>query len=403
MRADLVAQPEVRYLAQLSFASGLDPATFKRPALNLVAVVDKSGSMSGRPLLTVRASLRTLVTQLGPRDRLAIVLYGDTTHVYLPSTPVADKDALIARIDAIASAGSTNLEAGLRLGFEVARAARATEGFEGLSRVMLFTDERPNVGATDARSFMGMARRASAEGVGLTTIGVGTHFGAELAAQVSSVRGGNLFFFPGVEEMTERFRAELDTLVVELAYDLRLRLTPGPGHRIVGLYGLPGDLLQRTPEGGLEMTVETVFLSRRRGGIFVALAPDGAGLPVTGAPVRADLHYVATSGARFEDRIDLQLWSGGPLPLGLARGRLLVDEITTLKAAAALHHEHNDQEGAWRMVRALRQRMAQTAVPGLDAELTLLDALDQTLTRLSGHQGEGPRIVARDPVSGLPR
>ena len=94
---------------------------------------------------------------------------------------------------------------------------------------------------------------------------------------------------------------------------------------------------------------------------------------------------------------------GGALPMGLARGRLLVDEITTLRKAAALHLEQNDQEGAFKRVRALRQRFVQSGVSGLEAELETLTKLDETLTRLSGHQGEAPMAIARDPVSGLPR
>ncbi|MCA9539098.1 MAG: hypothetical protein KC620_09425, partial [Myxococcales bacterium] len=71
--------------------------------------------------------------------------------------------------------------------------------------------------------------------------------------------------------------------------------------------------------------------------------------------------------------------------------------------AAALHLEQNDQEGAWRLVRALRQKFEQADVPGLEAELETLANLDVTLTRLSGHQGEARPVASRDPVTGLPR
>ncbi len=398
--ADLLAQPEVRAIAQLGFASGLDPRTWKRAPLNLVAVVDKSGSMSGTPLSTVKASLHQLVDQLGAADQLSVVLYGDRTHLHLKPTRVRDRAALHAVVRSIRSAGSTNMEAGLKLGFETA--ARSLKGFEGSTRVMLFTDERPNVGRTDAGSFMGMARASSERGVGLTTIGVSTHFGAELATKISSVRGGNLFFFPDTESMTETFRDELDTMVTELAYDLNLRLTPAPGWRIAGLYGVPGELVKREAEGALSLQIETVFLSKKKGAIYLALARDAGALPSEGPVARAQLEWLQVDGARRTDRLSF-LTLSGKLPLGLARGRLLVDEITTLKKAAALHLEQNDQEGAWRLVRALTKRFAESRVPGLEKELETLAQLDKTLTRLSGHKGESPMAIARDPVTGLPR
>ncbi len=398
--ADLIAQPDVRMMAQLGFASGLDPETWRRAPLNLITVIDKSGSMSGHPLDTVKASLHRLVEQLGPADRLAIVLYGDRAHVHLGSTPIADKAALHAAIDAIQSAGSTAMEHGLKVGYRLARETAA--GFEGTTRLMLFTDERPNVGATHAEGFMGLARAGSADGIGLTTIGVGTHFGAQLATAISSVRGGNLFFFPDAGKMQAVFRDELDTMVTELAYDLELTVHPTRGWQIAGLYGLPGDLVKHTDDGGLQLTVETIFLSKKKGAIFVAFAPADDLPPAHGAPGIAKLRYVERGGARRTDAVQFDLVDGD-LPLGLARGVMLVDEATALKKATGLHLQQNDQEGAFRIVRALRQRMEVAAVPGLEAELKLVSDLDRTLTRLSGHQGEGTAKVDRDPVTGLPR
>ncbi len=82
---------------------------------------------------------------------------------------------------------------------------------------MLFTDERPNTGATDAESFMGMAENASHGGIGLTTIGVGVQFGAELATKISSVRGGNLYFIRDAADIKTLFTGQLDYMVSELA------------------------------------------------------------------------------------------------------------------------------------------------------------------------------------------
>src|SRR5688572_15703733 len=89
----LLAQPEVRHLAQLGFSSSFDAATWRREPLNLVAVVDKSGSMDGAPLDTVKASLRQIARQMNGADQLSIVLYGDTSHVHLTPTSLANRPA----------------------------------------------------------------------------------------------------------------------------------------------------------------------------------------------------------------------------------------------------------------------------------------------------------------------
>lgn len=405
MPAALLVQPEVRHVAQLGFSSGLDPKTFKRAPLHLVAVIDKSGSMSGQPLDLVKESLLKVLTQMGPDDELSIVLYGDRSHVYMQPTPVRDRAAIAGQIAGIASAGSTNMEEGLAVGFALA----SSHHFKGSTRVMLFTDERPNVGNTDAKSFMGMARDASRSGVGMTTVGVGVQFGAELATAISSVRGGNLFFFPDAGRMQKVFEEEFDTMVTELAFDMKLELRPAKGLKIVGVYGIPGKALKWLDGGAIAVSVETIFLSRKKGAIFVALGSDtGPGLPETQvapgtAVASVQLDYRERSGAAVKARVDLTSVLASTASEGLVRGRLLVDQATALARAAALHHESNNQEGAYQTVHALASLYRQTVDPSLADERTLVFNLERTLAKLSGHAGE-PAVASEavDRVSGLP-
>ena len=405
MPAALLAQPEVRHVAQLGFSSGLDPKTFKRAPLHLVAVIDKSGSMSGQPLDLVKESLIKVLTQMGPDDELSIVLYGDRSHVYMQPTPVRDRAALARQIAGITSAGSTNMEEGLAVGFQLASSHR----FKGSTRVMLFTDERPNVGNTDAKSFMGMARDASRSGVGMTTVGVGVQFGAELATAISSVRGGNLFFFPDANRMQKVFEEEFDTMVTELAHDMKLELRPAKGLKIVGVYGIPGKALKWLDGGAIAVSVETIFLSRKKGAIFVALGSDTrTGLPETqvapGAAVATvQLAYLERGGQAVKAQVDLTSVLASAASAGLVRGRLLVDQATSLAQAATLHHEKNDQEGAYQAVHTLASIYRQTQDPTLADERTLVFNLERTLAKLSGHAGEPSSPVAGiDRISGLP-
>jgi hypothetical protein len=113
------------------------------------------------------------------------------------------------------------------------------------------------------------------------------------------------------------------------------------------------------------------------------------------------LRYALRSGAVEERAIDLGVVATPQV--GLARGAMLVDEVTAFKKATALHHEQNDQEGAWRLVHELSGRWAGTADPELARELELIASLESTLALLSGHRGEGPvGTLGRSGLSGLP-
>ena len=218
--AQLYAQPDITHLAQLGFTSSL--TTLPRPPLNLVAVVDTSSSMDGEPIAMVRASLRALQSELRPADQLTIVTFNDTAMVHLAPTAAAPLQR--EAIDTLSTDGGTALTAGMSLGFSLARTSRAT--FDGMTRVIVLTDEQPNIGPTSASGFMSQASAAAEDGIGMTVIGVSAHFGAELAHQVSTVRGANLFYFSEREEMTAKFRDELGAMMVPLAYGMALEVVP---------------------------------------------------------------------------------------------------------------------------------------------------------------------------------
>jgi Ca-activated chloride channel family protein len=270
-------------------------------------------------------------------------------------------------------------------------------GFPGRTRVMLFTDERPNIGNTDAGSFMAMAEAAAADGIGLTTIGVGVQFGAELATRVSSVRGGNLFFFSSDEEMKQTFADDFDTLVTELAHEFAVRLEPAPGLRLAGVFGVPAGLL-RWEGNAIVMDVATVFLSRRKGAIYFALAPARAAGDLPPPPVRnkdalAEVTFSyrqAADNAHITGHTTCRYLSPASAPTGLTRGAALVDEYLTLKKAAQLHLFANDQEAAFRLLDGLKSRLDATDDADLASERKLVRNLHATLKRLSGHGTELP-------------
>jgi Ca-activated chloride channel family protein len=360
MPAVLPSRPDDRLFVGLAFTSNIEASTWRRAPLNLVAVVDKSGSMDGPPLALVRRSLRQIVGQMREGDQLSIILYGDTSHVYLAPTAIgSDRERVLAAIDAIQSAGSTNMEAGLKVGYETAFAS--APAFRGNTRMMLFTDEQPNVGRTDADSFMTMAQGASRQGIGLTTIGVGVQFDATLATHVSSTRGGNLFFISNEAEVGSVFENQLDTMVSELAHDVRITMTPREGYRISGVFGVPDGLMADAGEGAVSITVPTAFLSTNGGGIFLALAKAGershlpaANLTSATPLLEVSLTYVgAQDGRQGSDRLTVAAPTANP-SAPLRRAQLLVDEYFALSGAATAFHQRNDPREAFRILTGIR-------------------------------------------------
>jgi uncharacterized protein YegL len=78
-------------------------------SLHIMAVIDKSLSMEGKKMETVKRTLLAVMGCVGTESTITLVGFDDTAHVYCDSVPVADsKNAILA----IAAGGNTNIMAG---------------------------------------------------------------------------------------------------------------------------------------------------------------------------------------------------------------------------------------------------------------------------------------------------
>ena len=396
VEANLPLRPQDRYFVGLDFASNIDAENWQREPLSLIAVVDRSGSMEGDPIARVKEGLREVLSQLGPRDRMGIVIYGSDTVVHWPVTDVERHGQQIrAAIESIEINGSTYMEAGLKLGYETAFAEQLQS--RGKTRLMLFTDENPNVGDTSAEGFVGMARAASLRGIGLTTIGVGVHFDGALAARVASTRGGNLFFLDAAGDARELFSKEFRNMTSEVAHDIAITMTPPEGYAITGVFGVPDGLMTHAPDGAVTVTVGSAFLSSNGGGIYASLGKDSARSHLPAAPLTAEapimrvaLTYVdAVNGEAGSDRLAVpQPRARAPERLQLAMA--LVDEYLTLAEALDQFHVRSDRKASFHLLDGLSSRLRTASFEGLAPERELVDGLRDKMAYLAGYRGEVP-------------
>lgn len=398
MPAALPSRPDDRMFVGLGFDSNINGDSWKRAPLSLMAVVDRSGSMSGEPIATVKAALRKAVKQLGDDDRLGIAIYGTNSLIHLAPTDVrGNKDKLLAAIDAIQIDGSTNMEAGLKIGYDGAFAE--ADSFKGKVRMMLFTDEQPNTGRTDAAGFMSMATEASRRGIGLTTIGVGVQYDGALATKISSVRGGNLFFLNDEDDAEKTMQAEFRNMVSEVAHDVTITMKPRDGYAISGVFGVPDGLMVAGKDGAMSITVPTAFLSSNGGGIFASIgkAKDRQYLPAEKLDagdklLDVSLSYVsALDGAAGADQMAIGVSDKNAAAKNLSLAHSLVDQYLTLNAATTAYHQSGDAKKAFALLDGLDRRMDGTNLAELKDERALVQTMRSKAALFAGYSGEVPK------------
>jgi Ca-activated chloride channel family protein len=270
-----------RYLS-VGLDSTLSVAEFERPRLDLVAVLDVSGSMTSQfdeyyydeqgrqrevetggetKLDAATQSLCALTEQLHAEDRLGVVLYNHRAHVAKPLRDVGatDMPAIRRHIREIAAGGSTNLEDGFEAALDMLVAGASSQDVE--QRVVFMTDMMPNTGETGETELTDLFADAAADGIHTTFIGMGLDANAELADTLSGIRGANHYFVHSADEFEQRLGEEFDYMVTPLVYNLDLELE-ADGYEVEAVHGSPS-----AGDGtGPLMHVGTLFPSAKQDG-----------------------------------------------------------------------------------------------------------------------------------------
>ncbi|MDA3962379.1 MAG: von Willebrand factor type A domain-containing protein [Planctomycetota bacterium] len=208
----------------------------QRPA-HLVFVVDNSGSM-GLPdrLPVVRAGIAAVLPSLAPQDRITVVAAGGSARLIVDHAPAGEAAMIMARINELPASGDTNLEAGLRLGYQQA-AARFRAG--AVNRVVLCSDGVATVGAGSAAALLASVRDWRQQGIGCTTVGVGAGaYDDALLERLANDGDGHYLYIDTEETAGEAFVDELSADLNMVARDAKIQVAFDPAtvrrYRLLG-------------------------------------------------------------------------------------------------------------------------------------------------------------------------
>ena len=225
-----------RHLLQVGL-KGFEPALEKRPAANLVFLVDVSGSMnSPGKLPLVQKSLRLLVKQMNAEDRLSLVVYAGAAGTVLEPTPGNKKTKIMAAIDALRAGGSTHGSAGIELAYALAQ-ENLIEG--GINRVLIASDGDMNVGTVNIEALKNLVEQKRSAGIALTTLGFGSgNYNYALMEQIADVGNGNAAYIDSLREAQKVLVNEMQSTLMTIASDVKIQIEFNPA--VVSEYRLIG-------------------------------------------------------------------------------------------------------------------------------------------------------------------
>ncbi len=208
--------------------------------LNLAIVIDRSGSMdTPEKMPYLKQSLRVFLSSLAANDLVALVAFSTDAEVLVPARQVGDGSWITNAVNRLEPSGSTNLYAGMILGFkEVERNYDVRRN----NRVILLTDGIANVGVIDSNQIAADAKRYNERGIYLSTIGLGREFNDALLSQLAGQSKGAYHFVDSAAEMDKVFRQQVSGLIQKAASDVSITLRPASGITLEAITGFEGTM-----------------------------------------------------------------------------------------------------------------------------------------------------------------
>ncbi len=191
----------------------------------LALVVDRSGSMSGRPLAEALRCVEHIASHLTPQDALSLVVYDHEVQVLVPLQSMGSMDTVRRAITGVESGGNTDLHAGWLAGAEQLEGGTAT----AISRVMLLSDGQANHGLTALPEVEAQCRTWLGRGVTTTTVGLGRNFNEDLMVGMARAGGGQNYYGQTAADLYDSFDEELALLQAMFLRQPALKLIPAPG------------------------------------------------------------------------------------------------------------------------------------------------------------------------------
>ncbi|MBI1339306.1 DUF3520 domain-containing protein [bacterium] len=216
---------------------GYDVRPAARPPLNLVLLLDVSGSMQGpdRLPLAIQA-MKILVNDLTEKDHVSIAVYAGAAGVVLEPTSGADKPKILAALESLTAGGSTAGGEGIQLAYTLVE-----RHFDkaSVNRVIMSSDGDFNVGISEPDRLKDLVERKRETGIYLTYLGFGRgNYSDQMAQTLTQAGNGIAAYIDTLGEARKVLHDQVQAALLPIADDVKIQIEFNPArvaeYRLIG-------------------------------------------------------------------------------------------------------------------------------------------------------------------------
>ena len=212
-------EPQMLYLI-LEIQAPAEARQASAPPLNACLVLDRSTSMQGDKMDTVKSAAIQVLRNLRAQDILSVVAFSDRAEVIIPASYLQDRQRLEAKIQMIQPSGATEMLQGLELGVkEVMRSLDSKR----INHIILLTD-----GHTygDEQQCLELASQLGEQGISISGMGIGQEWNDIFLDVLSTRTGGSSAYMTQPQDIKRLLLEKFNALSHTYSEDVTLELKP---------------------------------------------------------------------------------------------------------------------------------------------------------------------------------
>ncbi len=206
--------------------------------VDIVIVLDRSGSMKGRKINDARRAVLNLLSNLTSKDRFGLVTYSDGVQITSGLQPVTpdNRQRIETAVNGVRVGGGTNLGAGLQAGINLLGSGGRGKN---AAKVILISDGLANKGITDVPALGGIAAVAVEREFAVSTVGVGAEFNEYLMTAIADQGTGSYYYLENPAAFADVFQKEFHNARASIVDSLKIQIPLNDGIELVDAAGYP--------------------------------------------------------------------------------------------------------------------------------------------------------------------
>lgn len=179
----------------LRLSANTDQSKYTTPPLNVCLVIDRSTSMQGIMMDTVKTTAIEVIRRLRSEDIISVVSFSDKAEVIVPAGNHQDRAKVENSIHMLHPGGGTEIFKGLEKGFEEVKRYRTPKA---VNHIILITDGR-TYGDEPACEFL--AEQAAHLKIGISSMGIGGKWNDVFLDRLAAKTGGSAMFISNSKDV----------------------------------------------------------------------------------------------------------------------------------------------------------------------------------------------------------